>query len=151
MIKDYYSQDELKDYNDMCDYDIMSWDNFNDVLYYEETGLPYVALWLNRFGFGGTPVVIVSPPVYYPDIIPVTISETPKILMPNYLFQVKNKFSTELWNAIFEFISDNCDLLLAHWNGTLEDDLEILHLIKKSQYMGYDDIDGQISLFADEE
>jgi hypothetical protein len=58
--------------------------------------------------------------------IPVTISETPKILIPDELFKSKNELSAEQCDNIFKFISRNRDILLAHWNGTLEKDISEL-------------------------
>jgi len=113
----------------------------------KETNLP-VTIWLDdtmqyrKYKYE-TPLVIVSSDCGDFDIdlivrlIPVTISKNPKILIPDELFQAKNELSAESWNAIFEFVSNNCDLLLAHWNGTIENDLDVFKLIKKSQYTGY--------------
>ena len=139
----------------------------------EETGLA-TSIWLdNTEQFQKNklmPIVIVAPSTWLPEwpscLIPVSISENPKILISVDLFKAKNELKAEYWNAIFDFIYKNCDLLLAHWNGTLENDSDIIHLIKKSQYTGepvhFSDteikfpefqyqIEGQINLFADEE
>jgi hypothetical protein len=79
-----------------------------------------------------TPIIMVSGDKveksrdsHYAKFIPVTISKTPKVLIPDDLFRKKTSMSDDEWNQIFKYITLNHDVFLSHWRGTIEEDFNI--------------------------
>jgi hypothetical protein len=54
-------------------------------------------------------------------LVPVSIAETPKLLISNELLQKRSNLTSDEWEKLFKFISINHALLLDQWNCQIED------------------------------
>lgn len=89
----------------------------------KETGLPY-SVWFEEFEVHRNhpqrkPRVKIGMP--NGDFIPVSIEENPKILLGSIqLAKADKEFNGEEKKKMFEFISQNRDSMLKHWNDEID-------------------------------
>ena len=86
---------------------------------------------INIFDFRGggftrhhTPMVVVDGMkglLWWNYMVPVSISETPTILIAEELLQKRSNLSPEEWDMILGFIALNHEKLMAQWNCTLSE------------------------------
>jgi len=68
-----------------------------------------------------------SDKIHSDNLIPVSISKNPEILIKNY----KSELSSKEWNQIFEFIKNEYDMLMKHATHVIFDSDILLYFVNK--------------------
>ena len=95
----------------------------DDRIYAKTSGLPVDIIMfdygLENFPRYHTPMVAVDGTkgsLLWNHLVPVSISESPEILISDELLHKRSNLTHDEWNTILEYISKNHKILLAQWN-----------------------------------